>query len=74
MQITKKWTVVFFYTVGIFVVTPDLPQLIRVASSRWAGSSVSRFVLVVEIAIALLISILAVRFLIQKKKKIRSLQ
>jgi hypothetical protein len=69
MKITRKWTVVFFYTVGIFVVTPYLPQLIRVASSRWASSSVSRFVLVVEIAIALLILILAVGFLIQKKKK-----
>lgn len=69
MKITRKWTVVFFYTVGIYVVTPYLPQLIRVASSRWASSSVSRFVLVVEIALALLISILAVRFLIQKKKK-----
>ncbi len=69
MKITRKWTVVFFYTVAIFIVTPYLPQLISIASSRWAGSSVSRFVLVVEIALALLISILAVRFLIQKKKK-----
>jgi len=69
MKITKKWTVVFFYTVAIFVITPYLPQLISIASSRWASSSVSRFVLGVEIAIALLISILAVRFLIQKKKK-----
>ncbi len=69
MKITRKWTVVFFYTVAIFVATPYLPQLISIASSRWASSSVSRFVLVVEIALALLISILAVRFLIQKKKK-----
>ncbi len=69
MKITRKWTVVFFYTVAIFVATPYLPQLISIASSRWASSSVSHFVLVVEIALALLISILAVRFLIQKKKK-----
>jgi len=69
MKITRKWTVVFFYTVAIFVVTPYLPQLISIASSRWASSRVSRFVLIVEIAIALLISILAVRFLLQKKKK-----
>lgn len=69
MKITRKWTVVFFYTVAIFVITPYLPQLISIASSRWASSSVSRFVLVVEIGLALLISILAVRFLIQKKKK-----
>ncbi len=69
MKITRKWTVVFFYTVGIFVVTPYLPQLIRVASSQWSSSSVSRFVLGVEIAIALIVLTLAVGFLIQKKKK-----
>ena len=69
MKITRKWTVVFFYTVAIFVITPYLPQLISIASSRWASSSVSRFVLIVEIAIALLILVLAVGFLIQKKKK-----
>ena len=69
MKITRKWAVVFFYTVGIFVVTPYLPQLISVASSQWASSSVSRFVLVVEIATAFLILILAVGFLIKKKKK-----
>ena len=69
MKISRKWTVVFFYTVAIFAITPYLPQLISIASSRWANSSVSRFVLVVEIAIALLILILAVGFLIQKKKK-----
>jgi len=69
MKISRKWTVVFFYTVAIFAITPYLPQLISIASSRWANSSVSRFVLVVEIAIGLLILILAVGFLIQKKKK-----
>ena len=69
MKITRKWTVVFFYTVAIFVFTPYLPQLISIASSWWASSSVSRFVLVVEIALALLILIFSVRFLIQKKKK-----
>jgi len=69
MKISRRWTVVFFYTVALFVLTPYLPQLISIASSRWASSSVSRFVLFVEIALALLISILAARFLIQKKKK-----
>ena len=69
MKISRKWALVFFYTVAIFVVTPYLPQLISTASSRWASSSVSRFVLVVEIIIAFLILILAFRFLIQKKKK-----
>jgi len=69
MKITRKWTVVFFYTVAIFIITPYLPQLISIASSRWSSLGVSRFVLVVEIALALLILIFAVRFLIQKKKK-----
>jgi len=69
MKISRKWTVVFFYTVAIFVVTPYLPQLISSASSKWTSSSVSRFVLVVEVIIAFLILILAVGFLIQKKKK-----
>ena len=69
MKITRKWTVVFFYTVAIFVITPYLPQLISIASSRWASSSVSRFVLVVEIALALLILTLASIYLIYRKKK-----
>jgi len=69
MKITRKWTVVFFYTVAIFIVTPYLPQLISIASSRWASSSVSHFVLGVEIAIALIVLTLAVGFLIKKKKK-----
>ena len=69
MKITRKWTVVFFYTVGIFVVTPHLPQLIRVASSRWASSSVSRFVLVVEIAIAFFILAIATVSMIYRRKK-----
>jgi len=69
MKITRKWTVVFFYTVALFAVTPYLPQLISIASSQWTSSSVSRFVLAVEIALALLILILAAGFLIQKKRK-----
>jgi len=69
MKISRKWALVFFYTVAIFVVTPYLPQLISNASSRWASSSVSGFVLGVEIAIALLILILALEFLIHRRKK-----
>jgi len=69
MKISRKWTVVFFYTVAIFVVTPYLPQLISIASSQWSSSGVSRFVLGVEIVIALLILALAFRFLIYKRKK-----
>ncbi len=69
MKITRKWTVVFFYTVGIFVVTPYLPQLISIASSRWSSLGVSRFVLVIEIIIALLVLTLAIVFLFYKRKK-----
>lgn len=69
MKVSRKWAVVFFYTIGIFVVTPYLPQLIRFASSRWASSSVSHFVLGVEIAIALFILAIAVIYLICRKKR-----
>ena len=69
MKVSKKWAVVCFYTVGIFVVTPYLPQLIRVASSQWSRSGVTRFVLGMEIAIALLILIFAIKFLINRRKK-----
>ena len=69
MKISRKWTIVFLYTVAMFVVTPYLPQLIQAATSRWSSSGVSRFVLGVEIAIALLILILALEFLIHRRKK-----
>ena len=69
MKISRKWVVVFFYTAGIFVFTPFLPQLIRFASSQWSRSGVSNFVLGVEIIIALLILGAAIRFLIYRKKK-----
>jgi hypothetical protein len=55
--------------VGIFVVTPFLPQIIQAASSRWSGLRVSRFVLRVEIALALLILVFAVGFLTNRRKK-----
>jgi len=69
MRISGKWAVVFSYTVGIFVLTPYLPQLIQAASSRWSKSSVSRFVLGIEVAIALLILSFAIVFLISRRKK-----
>jgi len=65
MKISRKWTIIFFYPIAIFVITPYLPQLIQTASSRWSSAGVSRFVLVIEIAIALIISILAVGWRIQ---------
>jgi len=64
-----KWFIVCVYTIFLFVVTPYLPQLIQAATSQWSSSSVSRFVLGVEIAIALILLVFAVCFLTQKKKK-----
>ncbi len=69
MKFSGKSGFVCSYTGGIFVVTPYLPQLIRLASSRWSSSGVSRFVLCVEIIIALLILTLAIVFLFYKRKK-----
>lgn len=69
MRVSRKWAVVCFYTVGIFVVTPYLPKLIRTASSRWSSSGVSRFVLGIEIAIALFILAIAAIYLIYRKKR-----
>lgn len=69
MKRISKWIFVFIYTIGIVVVTPYLPQLIRSASLRWSSSSVSRFVLFVEIALGVIILIMAVFFLIHRKKK-----
>jgi hypothetical protein len=69
MKISRKWIIVSIYTAGIFAVAPFLPQLIKAASSRWSSSGVKYFVLGVEIAIALLILILAIRFLIYRRKK-----
>lgn len=70
MRISRKWAIICVYTIGIFVVTPYLPQLIRIASSQWSSSGVSRFVLGVEIATALLILILSVGFLTHRRKKL----
>jgi len=69
MKTSWKWTIVCVYTIGLFTVTPYLPNLIRAATSRWTSSGVSRFVLWVEIAMALLILILAVGYLIHRRKK-----
>ncbi len=69
MKTSWKWTIVCVYTIGLFTVTPYLPNLIRAATSRWTSSRVSRFVLCVEIAIALLILILAFGYLIHRRKK-----
>ena len=69
MKVLWRWVVVFIYTVGIFVATPYLPQLIRAASSKWSRTGVSRFVLWVEIGLALLILGIAILFIVGKKRK-----
>lgn len=69
MKPPVKWAIVAAYTIGLFVATPYLPQVIKAATSRWSSSGVSRFVLGVEIAIALIVIALAVYSLTQKKKK-----
>lgn len=67
MKISWKWIITCLYIIGIFAVTPFLPRLIQFASSIWSSSGVSRFVLVVEIIIALLILTLVIVFLKRKK-------
>ena len=69
MKVLWRWGFVIVYTIGIFVVTPYLPQLIRTASSKWSSFGVSRFVLWVEIGLAFVILGLAIVFIIQKKRK-----
>ena len=69
MKALWRWIFVIAYTIGIFVVTPYLPQLIRAASSKWSSFGVSRFVLWVEIGLAVLILGLAIVFIVQKKRK-----
>ena len=69
MKISAKWVVVGVYTIGIFAATPFLPDLVRLASSRWSSKGVSRFVLSVEISIALLFLVLAAGLLIYGKKR-----
>jgi len=54
---------------GIFAATPFLPELIRSATSRWPYSSVSRFVLYVEILIGVGMLALGVRLLLSARSK-----
>lgn len=69
MKVPSRWAPVYIYTVGIFIVTPFLPNLIRFVSSQWSRSGASRFVLWTEIAIALFILVLCAGFLPHRKKK-----
>jgi len=69
MKASTRWVVVGVYTVCIFAATPFLPNLIRLASSRWSSRGVSHFVLIVEISIALLFLVLASGLLIYGKKR-----
>ena len=65
----RNWIPVGFYSICIFVATPFLPDLIRTTTSRWSYSSVSRFVLYVEILIGLGILALGIRLLLSAKNK-----
>jgi hypothetical protein len=69
MKISGRWFLVGFYIIGIIAFTPYLPQIIRMASSRWTSSSVSHFVFKVEILIALLILAVTLGFLISRRSK-----
>jgi len=69
MRISGKWIIVCLYTIGIFIVTPYLPNVIRFVSSWWSSAGASGFVLGMEIMLALLILALGIGFLIYKKKK-----
>ncbi len=66
---TLMWIIVCLYIIAIFSLIPYLPRFIQFASSRWSSSSVAHFVLGVEIFIALLTLILAIKFLIHKTRK-----
>ena len=55
MKFAGRWGIVPAYTGGIFLAKPYLPQLIRFASSRWARSGVSNFVLWIKMLVTLLI-------------------
>jgi VanZ family protein len=62
-----SWIIFGLYSLGIIIATPYLPALIRFANSRWSSASVSKFVLAVEILIALVLALLTVA--VYKKKK-----
>ena len=69
MKASYKWICACLYTIGIFIITPYLPQLIQAAASRWSSSGVKLFVLGVEIATAGMILTLAfVIFTFRRKK------
>ena len=57
--ITHRWLMVYGYLLILLIATPNLPSLIRWASSTWPTLSVSRFVLGVEVSIGGLLIVLA---------------
>ena len=62
-----SWIIFGSYSLGIIIATPYLPRLIRFANSRWSSASVSKFVLAVEILIAIVLLLLTI--VVYKKKK-----
>lgn len=69
MNISGRWVSALLYVIAIFIITPYLPRLIQLASSRWSSETTNRFVLNVEIIIALLLFALGIIPLIYKKKR-----
>lgn len=65
----KRWILAGIYILGIFLVNPFLPGLIRLASSLWTRPKISRFVLVMELVIVLFLLCLSLFLLIKKQKK-----
>lgn len=69
MKVIKRWIFVFLYIVGIFAVTPFLPKLIQIASSKWSSSGIKQFVLQFEIFLVLLVLAFGIGFFIFRRKK-----
>jgi hypothetical protein len=67
--LSRRWLPVYGYLVILIVVTPYLPLLINLARKRWQAGYVSSFVLVVEIAIAVLLLFLAVAIYFVNRRK-----
>jgi len=67
--LSRRWLFVYGYLVVLIIATPYLPLVIKLARKRWQAGSISNFVLVVEIAIAVLLLFLAVAtYLVNRRK------
>jgi hypothetical protein len=66
-----RWLAVYAYIVILLIVTPYLPLLIDLASSKWQRGSVSGFVLRVEIAIGVVLLLLTCYIFFFNRPKFR---